>query len=192
MSRPVLPTSTSAASPYARAIEPGAPQVSPTPRITLAVTPPSPLPVTGAVRELLDGLVEAAVSAEATTVRARSSTWQGLCVPLTRENGILAGAVLGDADFARAAHAGLGGQPDPAADEPLSDEEVAAAREVLEALEATMNSQTTPHVSSEGYHLLPGELPGPVGALLAYPYSQREFVVTFGEYGKGRLTALIW
>lgn len=163
-----------------------------TPRITLAVTPPSPLPVTGAVRELLDRLVEAAVSAEATTVRTRSSAWQGLCVPLTRENGILAGALLGDADFARAAHAGLRGQPDSSSDESLSDEEIAAARDVLEALEATMNSQTTPQITSEGHHLLPGELPGPVGALLAYPYSQREFLVTFGEYGKGRLTALVW
>ncbi len=166
--------------------------MSPTPRITLAVTPPSPLPVTSAVRELLDRFVEAPVSAEATTVRTRSSTWQGLCVPLTRENGILAGALLGDADFARAAHAGLRGQADSASDEPLSDAEIAAAGEILEALEATMNSQATPQVSSEGLHLLPGELPGPVGALLAYPYNQREFLVTFGEYGKGRLTALVW
>lgn len=192
MSRRFLPTSTSASSPHARAIEPGAPQVSPTPRITLAVTPPSPLPVAGAVRELLDRLVDAVVSVEATTVRTRSSTWQGLCVPLTRENGILAGALLGDADFARAAYTGRRGQPDSASDEPLSDEEIATAREILEALEATMNSQTTPQVNSEGHHLLPGELPGSIGALLAYPYTQREFWVTFGEYGRGRLTALVW
>lgn len=167
--------------------------MSPAAHITLAVTPPSPLPNSGAVRELLDKLVAPAVSADAAAVRARSSEWQGLCVPLARDNGILAGALLADAEFALAATAALRGQPAAPSGEPLSDDDVVAAtRQVLEALGATMNSQTTPQVSSDGSHRLPGLLPGPVAAMLAYPYSQREFVVTFGEHSKGRLTAVIW
>lgn len=160
--------------------------------ISLAVTPPSPLPSTAPVRELLDKLVEVAVSTDAATVRPRPSQWHGLCLPLARDNGILAGALLADTDFALGASAALRGQASTPSDDPLTDDVVDATREILEALAALMNGPATPHVSSDGCHRLPGVLPAPVAALLAHPYNQREFVITFGEHGKGRLTALIW
>lgn len=164
-----------------------------TPAPTILLTPPCPLPTAATVRELLDGLVEPAVTVDAAPVRARSTEWQGVCAPLVRDNGILAAALVGDAAFAARASAAMLLEPAESVADPRLDDEVAeTAKEVLNVLSGAMNSRATPHVKLDGCHQLPGDLPASVDALLSYPHRQRELVVGFEGYGKGRLTAVVW
>lgn len=160
---------------------------------TLSVPPPCPLPEAGSVGELLSGLLDAAVEVEPVVVRERSAEWTGLVAPLAKDNGILAAAMVADAAFAARSSAAMLLQPvESVADPTLDAETVETAHEVFNVLSAAFNSPTTPHVKLDGCHQLPGSPPASVEALLRYPYRQREYRVELGDYGSGRLTALVW
>ncbi|GEM_PF-3532676 len=155
--------------------------------------PPPPMPESVTIKQMLDTLLEPEIDVAMVAPRTRSSEWRGLISPLVKDNGLLAAALVADAAFAHRSAAAMLMEPASETVDPRIDEMVLdAAREVLNVISGALNSRNTPHVKIDGCYQIPGTLPPSVEALLSYPLVQREYQISIGDYGSGRLTVLNW
>lgn len=155
-----------------------------------------PVPIQEDIRDLLGDLLGRGVAVDKTTPLAFEEDQNGVIASYVTEAGEVGALCVCDAPFAILVGAALVMVPANVAKEQIKagivdESHLEFTHEVVNILARLLNTPRTPHLKLAELHQVPGELPEPIGSLLAAPEFRRDFVATIEGYGEGRVSILV-
>lgn len=156
-----------------------------------------PVPIQEDIRDLLGDLLGRGVAVDKKgEAIAFDEDEAGLVATYITESGDVGALCVCDSNFAILVGAALVMVPANVAREQMKagvidETHLEFTHEVVNILAKLLNTPRTPHLKLAELHLLPGELPEAVAALLASPEFRRDFVATVEGYGEGRVSILV-
>lgn len=155
-----------------------------------------PAPIQEDVRDLLADLLGRTILVDKVDRLDLEEDEPGVVAEYVTDDGSVGVLCVVDGPLAVRCGAALSMVPSNVADEAvqrseLPDHLLENWREVANIFAQLLNGPRTPHLRLQAIHQLPGDVPQPVGALMASPEFRRDFSLMIEDYGKGRFSLLV-
>jgi hypothetical protein len=154
-----------------------------------------PVPIQEDIRDLLMDLLGRGTAVDKVTPLILEEDQPAVIAEYRTDEGAVGAICLVDAEFAIRTAGALTMVPPAAVADSLRKGDLSDAmenfREIVNILASLLNSPKTSHLRLAGVHLIPGDLPDGVAALVEKPEFRRDFAVQIEGYGNGRLSLLV-
>ena len=154
-----------------------------------------PVPIQEDIRDLLMDLLGRGAAVDKVPPLELEEDQSAVIAEYCTDDGRVGAICLVDAEFAIRTAGALTLVPPAAVADNLRKGDVAESlenfREIVNILAQLLNSPKTSHLRLAGVHVVPGELPEGVSALVARPEFRRDFAVQIEGYGAGRISLLV-
>jgi len=154
-----------------------------------------PVPIQEDIRDLLMDLLGRGTAVDKVAPLVLEDDQPAVIAEYRTDDGAVGAICLVDAEFAIRTAGALTLVPPAAVADNLRKGDVSESlenfREIVNILAQLLNSSRTSHLRLAGVHVVPGELPDGVSALVDHPGFRRDFAVQIDGYGPGRISLLV-
>jgi hypothetical protein len=154
-----------------------------------------PVPIQEDIRDLLMDLLGRGAAVDKVSPLVLEDDQPAVIAEYRTDEGAVGAVCLVDAEFAIRTAGALTLVPPAAVADTLRRGELTESlenfREIVNILAQLLNSPKTSHLRLAGVHVVPGDLPDGVAALVQRPEFRRDFAVQIEGYGQGRMSLLV-